>query len=79
MIRPARIVEGWLLALAASALPALWATRRKIAENPLGRFVDENGDWTAEVYWQFLQWWLPIAAAVSLLALACMFLDRSAD
>ena len=75
-----RILWGWLFALAASAIPALWATARRIDENPLGRYVDpQTGAWTIEVYWSFAQWWLPIVTAVSVLAVACMFLDRRAD
>lgn len=72
-----RILWGWLFALAASALPALWATASQIERNPLGKFVDaRTGAWTAEVYWQFFHWWLPMATAVSVLAFACLFLDR---
>ena len=75
-----RILWGWLIALAASALPALWATAQQIERNPLGKFVDaRTGAWTPEVYWQFFHWWLPMATAVSVLALACLFLDRSSD
>jgi hypothetical protein len=74
------IVGGWLIALAASALPAWWVLAERIEENRLGLFVDPaTGAWTALVYWRFLQWWLPIAVPVSLLALACMFLNRPRD
>jgi hypothetical protein len=36
----------------------------------------ETGTWLPHVYATFFQWWLPIAVPVSLLALACMFLNR---
>jgi hypothetical protein len=73
------IVGGWLFALVASALPVLWALADRIGRNPLGKYLAADGTWTAQVYWQFLGWWLPIAVPVSLLALACMYLNRSAD
>lgn len=74
------IVGGWLIALVASALLPLWFLAGRIERNHLGNYVDpETGAWTAQVYWQFLNWWLPIAMPVSLLALACMFLNRPAD
>ncbi len=74
------IVGGWGFALLASALPPLWSLSQRIERNHLGKFVDEEtGAWTPHVYWQFLYWWLPIAVPVSLLALACMFLNRPAD
>ena len=71
------ILGGWFVALLAAALPAAWAVARRIEANHLGQYVDpETGAWTARVYWQFLQWWLPIAIPASLLAIACMFLNR---
>ena len=71
------IVGGWFFALVASALLPLWALAGRIERNHLGRFVDpETGAWTTQVYSQFLAWWLPIAGPVSLLALACMALNR---
>lgn len=70
------IVGGWLIALVASALLPLWFLAGRIERNHLGKYVDETGAWTPQVYWQFLDWWLPIAVPVSLLALACMFLNR---
>lgn len=74
------IVGGWLFALLASALLPLWALSGRIATNHLGQYVDpETGALTAHVYWQFFRWWLPIAAPVSLLAFACMFLNRPND
>ena len=74
------IVGGWLFALAASALPALWTAADRIARNPLGKFVDmQTGRWTLHLYVAFLQWWLPIAVPVSALALACMALNRPRD
>ena len=36
----------------------------------------ETGGWTSAVYTQFLTWWSPIAVPVTLLALACMVLNR---
>ena len=74
------IVGGWGFALLASALlPLSWVADR-IERNHLGKYVDpETGAWTPHVYWQFLYWWLPIAVPVSLLALACMFLNRPVD
>jgi hypothetical protein len=74
------IVGGWGFALLASALPPLFVLADRIERNHLGKFVDPaTGGWTPHVYWQFLSWWLPIAVPVSLLALACMFLNRPAD
>ena len=74
------VIGGWLFALLASALPVLWFMAGRIEHNHLGKFVDpETGAWTAQVYTQFFTWWLPIAVPVSLLALACMFLNRPAD
>jgi hypothetical protein len=73
------IVGGWLFALVASAIPSLWMAADLAERNPLGIYVDEDGAYTARLYWQFLRWWLPIAGAASLLALACMFLNRPAD
>lgn len=71
------IVGGWLLALLASALPPLWFMAERVEQNHLGKFVDpETGAWTAQVYSQFLTWWSPIAIPVTLLALACMVLNR---
>ena len=71
------IVGGWLVALVASALPVLWVLADRVERNHLGKFVEpETGAWTTQVYSQFLAWWLPIAVPVSLLALACMVLNR---
>lgn len=71
------IVGGWLISLAASLLPVLWVLSQKIERNPLGKYVDvATGQWTWEVYRTFLLWWLPIAVPITLLALACMFLNR---
>jgi len=71
------IAGGWFVALVASALLPLWVLAGRIERNHLGRFVDpETGAWTTQVYSQFLSWWLPIAVPVSLLALACMVLNR---
>lgn len=74
------IVGGWLFALVASMLPALWTTADLASRNPLGIYVDPvTGAPTLRLYWQFLKWWLPIAVPLSLLALACLFLNRPAD
>jgi hypothetical protein len=74
------IVGGWLFALLASTLLPVWVLADRIERNPLGQYVDpETGAWTALVYSRFFQWWLPIAVPVSLLAFACMFLNRPAD
>jgi hypothetical protein len=73
------LVGGWLIALTASALPVAWALAGRIERNPLGKYLDADGVWTVQVYWQFLAWWLPIAVPVSLLAFACMYLNRRAD
>ena len=74
------IVGGWLFALLASALPVLFFMADRIERNHLGKFVDPaTGAWTAHAYTQFLLAWLPIAVPVTLLAAACMFLNRPAD
>lgn len=70
------IVGGWLLALAASAIPSLWMAADLADRNPLGIYVDESGAYRPQLYWQFFKWWLPIAGAASVLASACMFLNR---
>jgi len=71
------IVVGWLTAMIASALPVLWVVAGRIEQNPLGKYVDPaTGAWTSVVYSRFFVWWLPVAVPVSLLALACMFLNR---
>ena len=73
------IVGGWLFALVASALPPVWFMADRIERNHLGKFVDpETGAWTPQVYSEFLTWWSPIALPVTLLALACMVLNRPA-
>ena len=79
-VRLGWIVGGWLTVLIASALPVLYFVSERVERNHLGKYVDpETGAWTSQVYWQFLAWWLPIAGPVSLLALACMFLNRPGD
>jgi hypothetical protein len=71
------IVGGWLFALLASALPVVVFMADRVQRNHLGKFVDpETGAWTPQVYSQFLTWWSPIAVPVTLLALACMVLNR---
>ncbi len=79
-IRRGWIVGGWAIALGSSAMPVLWVLADRIARNPLGKYVDgTTGAWLPHVYWTFLAWWLPIAVPVSLLALACMYLNRPVD
>lgn len=74
------IVGGWLFALVASMLPALWTAAELAGRNPLGLYADPvTGTPTLRLCWQFLKWWLPIAVPLSLLALACMYLNRPAD
>ena len=74
------ILGGWLIAMAASAGPALWMTADLIERNPMGRYVDgATGAWSPDLVVLFLRWWLPVAAPVSLLALACMVLNRRSD
>ena len=74
------IVGGWLFALIASALPVIYFMADRVERNHLGKFIDpETGAWTPQVYSEFLTWWSPIAAPVTLLALACMFLNRPTD
>jgi len=76
-VKRAWVVWGWLAAMLASALPALWATAQRIAENPLGKYVDPaTGAWLPHVYGHFFTLWLPVAAPVSVLAFACLFLNR---
>jgi len=71
------IVGGWLVAMIASILPALWSAADLAQRNPLAIYVDPaSGLPTLKLYLQFLKWWLPIAVPVSLLAAACMFLNR---
>ena len=74
------ILGGWLFALFASALPALWMSFRLAQRNPLEIYVDPlTGALTPQLYWQFFRWWLPVAVPVSLLALACLFVNRPSD
>jgi len=74
------IVGGWLIALLASAIPALWMALDLAQRNPLAIYVDPaTGAPTAQLYWQFVRWWLPIATPVSLVAFACMFLNVPRD
>jgi len=74
------IVGGWLFALLASAIPALWMAADLAERNPLDIYVNpESGNFTPQLYWQFIRWWLPIATPVSCVAFACMFLNRPRD
>jgi hypothetical protein len=76
-VRRSWILGGWLIALLASALPALWMSIGLAQRNPLDIYVDPaSGAPTVKLYWQFVRWWLPIAAPVSVLALVCLFLNR---
>jgi hypothetical protein len=74
------IVGGWLVAMIASVLPALWSAVDLANRNPLGIYADPaTGVPTLRLYLQFLRWWLPIAVPVSVLAAACMVLNRPSD
>jgi len=73
------ILGGWAFAMLASAIPALWMSVDLARRNPLDIYLDPaSGAPTAQLYWQFVRWWLPVAAPVSALALACLFLNRPA-
>jgi hypothetical protein len=73
------IAGGWAFAMLASMLPALWSAADLARRNPLGIYADPaSGAPTLQLAWQFLRWWLPIAVPLSLLALACMALNRPA-
>ena len=74
------LLGGWLAVLIASALPVFWFVAERVERNHLGKYLDpQTGAWTPQVYSLFLTWWSPIAIPVSLLALACMFLNRPRD
>jgi len=74
------IVGGWLIAMLASVLPAVWMSADLAERNPLDIYVDPTtGTPTLQLYWQFFRWWLPLATPISLLALACLFLNRPPD
>jgi len=67
---------GWLVAISASALPALWAVSRAIDRDYRGRLVDpESGEFTERLYQLFAMWWLPVLIPVLLLGCACLFVD----
>ncbi len=70
------IVGGWLVSLLAAALPVIWYLAGRVAANPLGKYVDEDGNWTWLLYQDFFKGWLAIAVPVSLLALLCMVANR---
>jgi hypothetical protein len=79
-MRQAWIVWGWLFALLAAALPALWLCYGLARENPMGFYVDPaTGEFTPRLYWRFFKWWVSGAVPVSLLALACLFVNRRPD
>ena len=71
------LLGGWLAVLIASALPVLWFVAERVERNHLGKYLDpQTGAWTPQVYSLFLTWWSPIVVPVTLLALACMVLNR---
>jgi hypothetical protein len=71
------IVGGWLILLVASALPVAYFVAERVERNHLGKYLDpQTGAWTPQVYSLFLTWWSPIVLPVTLLALACMVLNR---
>ena len=71
------LLGGWLVVLIASALPVFWFVAERVERNHLGKYLDpQTGAWTPQVYSLFLTWWSPIVVPVTLLALACMVLNR---
>ena len=71
------IMGGWLFAMIASALLPLWVLSDRIERNHLGKYLDpQTGAWTPQVYSLFFTWWSPIVVPATLLALACMVLNR---
>ena len=71
------LLGGWLAVLIASALPVFWFVAERVERNHLGKYLDpQTGAWTPQVYSLFLTWWSPIVVPVTLLALACMVLNR---
>ena len=71
------LLGGWLAVLIASALPVLWFVAERVERNHLGKYLDpQTGAWTPQVYSLFLTWWSPNVVPVTLLALACMVLNR---
>ena len=71
------LLGGWLAVLIASALPVFWFVGERVERNHLGKYLDpQTGAWTPQVYSLFLTWWSPIVVPVTLLALACMVLNR---
>ena len=76
-VRLGWLLGGWLAVLIASALPVLWFVAERVERNHLGKYLDpQTGAWTPQVYSLFLTWWSPIVVPVTLLALACMVLNR---
>jgi hypothetical protein len=72
------IVGGWAIALIASALPVSYFVAERVERNHLGKYLDpQTGAWTGQVYSLFLTWWSPVVVPVTLLALACMVLNRA--
>ena len=71
------LLGGWLVVLIASALPVFWFVAERVERNHLGKYLDpQTGAWTPQVYSLFLTWWSPIVVPATLLALACMVLNR---
>ena len=71
------LLGGWLVVLIASALPVLWFVADRVERNHLGKYLDpRTGAWTPQVYSLFFTWWSPVVLPVTLLALACMVLNR---
>ena len=71
------LLGGWLVVLIASALPVFWFVAERVERNHLGKYLDpQTGAWTPQVYSLFFTWWSPIVVPVTLLALACMVLNR---
>ena len=76
-VRLGWLLGGWLAVLIASALPVLWFVAERVERNHLGKYLDpQTGAWTPQVYSLFFTWWSPIVVPVTLLALACMVLNR---
>jgi hypothetical protein len=79
-VRKSWLIGGWLAAMFASAIPALWMVADVAARNPLGQYVDEaSGAYKPLLYEMFLRWWLPVAIPVALLGLAAMVMNRPPD
>ncbi|MEO6387729.1 MAG: hypothetical protein ABIT16_03020 [Croceibacterium sp.] len=73
------IVGGWLFAMLAALLPVMWSIVALSQRNPMGLYINDSGLPTWHLVVQFFRWWLPIATPISVLAFACMFLNRPTD